>query len=142
MRILPPFSSPVFPERDHVVSAAGVVVEGVLGQHQLGVALELPNVHRLPSCLGNAPCHGRGSEVHVDLLFRVQSKLSTCRLVPTGLDELPVSKNSIYRSGSEYAYQSPWEKEILHYCQCVLDKVNVPGIVCYGSGKYAARHHI
>lgn len=40
---------PVFPERNHVVCPAGVVIEGVLGQHELGVALELPNVHRLPS---------------------------------------------------------------------------------------------
>lgn len=41
---------PVLPERDHVVRAAGVVIEGVLGQHELRMALELADVHRLPSC--------------------------------------------------------------------------------------------
>lgn len=43
--------APVFPECDHVVRTAGVVVEGILGQHELRVALELADVHGLPSCV-------------------------------------------------------------------------------------------
>ena len=40
---------PVFPEGDHVVGPAGVIIEGVFGEHELGVALELAHVNRLPS---------------------------------------------------------------------------------------------
>lgn len=42
-------NSPVFPEGDHVVGAAGVVVEGALGEHELRVPFELPNIDRFPS---------------------------------------------------------------------------------------------
>lgn len=44
-------NSPIFPEGDHVIGAAGVVVEGVLGEHELRVPLKLPNVDRFPSCV-------------------------------------------------------------------------------------------
>lgn len=41
--------SPIFPQRDHVVGTARVVVEGILRQHELRVALKLANVYGLPS---------------------------------------------------------------------------------------------